>query len=277
MSAATTHESACTGPLAVDVRLSDGVCEIAAEERDTVSVEVAPADAHADRDVGAAQGTVVSRQPNGLEVRVPKGAGTARLLGRAGRVRAVLRVPVGSDVVVRADGADVSVSGAVGDLAAETGSGAVTAERVHGDVRAETSSGDILLGSVGGGARLRSGTGNVRTGEVGGSSVDAVTSSGALAVAAAGGDVRLKSGSGAVTLGSARVGTVTASTSSGRIRIGVAPGTRTEVKVSTSGGSVGGDLAAGRTDGAGLVRIHVTTGSGDIDVHGEETKAVGEG
>ncbi|MFN7994686.1 MAG: hypothetical protein U0Q18_13850 [Bryobacteraceae bacterium] len=193
-------------------------------------------------------------------------------------------------VVVSTEGA-LDLRDLDGSLTAETGGGAVNADRIHGNVVLRTAAGDITLGTVGGSARcataggkitatlvrgeaaFETGGGDVFAQEVGGL-VHATTMAGSIRIKRAGSAVIASTGGGPIDVGHAQ-GVVTAKNSAGPVKVGSAGGVRCEsvgavhldniwgsVRVTTAIGSIIASLLAGKP----MSDSFLSTGSGDITV-----------
>ena len=179
-----------------------------------------------------------------------------------------------------------------GAVEAETGGGAITADRVNGNIIVRTAGGDITLGTVGGTAKCSTAGGKITanvvrgeaTFETGGGDISAqevhglvhaTTMAGSIRIHDAGSAVIASTGGGPIDVGQAH-GLVTARNSGGPVKVGSAEGVRCEnagggvnldnisgsVRVSTAIGSIIASLLAGKP----MADSFLSTGGGDITV-----------
>ncbi len=179
-----------------------------------------------------------------------------------------------------------------GAVQAETGGGAVTADRIKGNIAVRTAGGDIALGTLGGAAKCITAGGKITaslvrgeaTFETGGGDilaqevhglVHATTMAGSIRVLNAGSAVIASTGGGPIDVGQAH-GLVTARNSGGPVKVGSAEGVSCEnagggvnldnisgsVRVSTAIGSIIASLLAGKR----MSDSFLSTGGGDITV-----------
>ncbi len=279
-------------PLAAGGRLrisSRGAVTLNGQPRQEVSYALkirvkARSDAEARRLVGAF-GVKLTRQPgNAALLVVTRGEGTADLEVRAPRALA-------ETAIVTTEGA-LALYDLDGPVRAETGGGAVTADRIGGNLTVRTAGGDITLGTVNGfahcttaGGRItatlvrgdatfETGGGGIRAQQVGGL-VRAATMAGSIRIRQAGGAVMASTGGGPIDVGQAH-GLVTARNSGGPVMVGSAEGVRCEnaagaVKLDSVSGSVRvstavGSIIAGLLAGKPMTDSFLSTGSGDITV-----------
>jgi hypothetical protein len=143
-----------------------------------------------------------------------------------------------ADVDVRGPMGRLDLSGASGDLAAESGT----------DVNARTASGDIRIGSTTGRTTLASASGDVRLGSATGGT-QARTASGDIEIDACAGDVSLTTASGDLTVGTTSGGSVQVATVSGGATVGVVPGLRVWLDLSSVSGRMDQRLDGDDSDG----------------------------
>jgi DUF4097 and DUF4098 domain-containing protein YvlB len=179
-----------------------------------------------------------------------------------------------------------------GAVQAETGGGAVTADRIKGNIVVRTAGGDITLGTVEGNAKCSTAGGKVAatmvrgdaTFETGGGDISAqevhglvhaATMAGSIRIYNAGSAVIASTGGGPIDVGQAH-GVVTARNSGGPVKVGSAEGVRCEnagggvnldnisgsVRVSTAVGNIIASLLVGKP----MSDSFLSTGSGDITV-----------
>jgi DUF4097 and DUF4098 domain-containing protein YvlB len=247
----------------IDVELEAGSVQVIAEERDSPTATVQPADnGTAGRE--AAEQTRVEQRGDTFYVHAPK---SRWLRGRSAKLTIEIRTPLGSDlkattasaeVLCRGRLAGVAVSTAsghveidrtTGDAHVQTASARVRADRVDGDLRVETASGDVLARSVAGQTRVNTASGDVQIDQ-------------------AGSGVSVNTASGDVTVGTPRQGDVQAKTASGDVSLRVPAGTGVWLDLSTISGTTHSDLdMTGEAPATGHhLTLRVRTLSGDIEV-----------
>jgi DUF4097 and DUF4098 domain-containing protein YvlB len=230
-------------------------------------------------------GVRVARQGgNAVYLVVQRGDGLADLQ---------VKVPRGvtESTVTTTEGA-VALYDLDGAVQAETGGGAVLADRVNGNIAVRTAGGDIMLGALGGAAKcttaggkitatlvrgdaaFETGGGDIYAQEVRGL-VHATTMAGSIRILTAGSAVIASTGGGPIDVGQAH-GVVTARNSGGPVKVGSAEGVQCEnagggvnldnisgsVRVTTAIGSIIASLLAGKP----MADSFLSTGGGDITV-----------
>lgn len=187
-----------------------------------------------------------------------------------------VRLPEGTDVVVRASDGDVRAEGAVGDVALRTWSGHVSVVGARGDVTARTSDGDVAVQDAGGTVEARSSSGHVEVVDTAGRVV-AGTSDGDVRVRGAGGATEATSLSGHVAVDGV-AGAATARTSDGDVTVAAVDGDVTarslsgHVTVHGTGEPVALEISTldGRqtvdtpTDPSAARRVVVSSSDGDV-------------
>lgn len=260
------HEFPSTGPVTAEVRLGDGLLEIAAEPRETVTVTVeAMDDTDASRD--AAGRTTVELRGSKLVVHSPE-AGGGWLRRRSARVRVTVRVPVDSSAELKIASADAACTGTLRTVSANLASGDLALDQVTGGVSINTASGDVRIGHVGGDLKVNSASGDLTVGAVDGA-VQAHSASGHIAVARVGANVRANTASGDVKIGEAYQGSVKVNSASGDLSVGVTTGTGVWMDITSMSGRARSELDAGAApaDGGAVLSLHLRSMSGDITVH----------
>lgn len=155
----------------------------------------------------------------------------------------VMRVPVGTDLVVGSHSGSVELLGELGDVRITTRSGAVTVEACHA-LDARTVSGRIEVGRVTGDARIKAASGRVVVDHVGGElTVTAV--SGRIDVTDAAGAVHATTVNGRVEIGARGTAEVRCESVSGAVVVRVPR----DVKPHTRLRSVSGRCACKVTEG----------------------------
>jgi len=236
------------------------------------------------------------RMAQQFEVRVVRPGGNyAYLVVRRGEGTADLQVKAPrttpETAIATSEGA-LAFFGLDGSVRADTGGGAVTADRIAGGVVVRTAGGEINLGTVGGDANCTTAGGRITAKLVRGAAifqtgggdiaaqqveglVRASTMGGSIRIHKAGSAVIASTGGGPIDVGQAG-GPVTARNSGGSIQVGSAAGVRCEnaaggvrldhvsgsVRVSTAIGSIVASLLAGKP----MADSFLSTGNGDITV-----------
>jgi DUF4097 and DUF4098 domain-containing protein YvlB len=163
-----------------------------------------------------------------------------------------------ADVDVRGRMGRLDLTGASGDLAAESGT----------DVNARTASGDIRIGSATGRATVASASGDVRVGSATGG-MQGRTASGDIEIDTCAGDVSLTTASGDLAVGTTTGGSVHVASVSGDATVGVVPGLRVWLDLSSVSGRMGsrldGDDSVG-DEGPPELSITMRSVSGDLRV-----------
>jgi len=220
------NEFLVNGPVAVDIRLPAGSCEISAEEGGSrVHVLTEPYDAGDSRDRKATGSTEISFERGRLQVRAPAMKGVGRVVGRrSAAVALVVTVPEGSTVSVATESAAVVVHGRVAALKVNSADGDVAAAYVTGNVSVNSSDSDVRIGRVDGKLDVDSASGTVEVGYAG-QDVAVKSSSGSTAIGTSYGNVKVSTASGDLTINSAHQGTVRYNSSSGNLTVGVPHGT----------------------------------------------------
>jgi len=141
----------------------------------------------------------------------------------AGSRRALVRVPIGTDLVVGTTSGRVEVSGPVGSLAVTTMSGRVSVEAARSvDIR--STSGRIEVGSATGSCRVSTRSGRVVVGSCG--EAHLTSASGRISLEVADGPVHAHCVSGRIDVAVSSAQDVEAETVSGRISVRLPAGVR---------------------------------------------------
>ncbi len=265
------YEFALTQPVTVAVKLTSGLLEIAAEERDSATVDVLPwDDSAAARE--AAERVHVELVGDRLTVETPTGLAGARwVFGRSSRVRIAVRTPLDSPLEVRAASVDVRCRGRFGTSSLHSASGDVQIEEVAGDLHADLASGDLSAERVAGQANAKSASGDINIGTIAGDLV-AGTASGDIRVGRGDASVAARTASGNVVIDMVRQGEVKVNSASGDVQIGVLRGTGVWLDLNTTSGRTTSELdfadaqPAPAAESGGQVSLRVRTVSGDIQV-----------
>ncbi|WP_306189631.1 DUF4097 family beta strand repeat-containing protein [Streptomyces sp. MK5] len=145
--------------------------------------------------------------------------------GPSGSVEVTVQLPAGSRVAVKSSCSELRGVGRFGDVAFEGAQGAVKVDEAA-SVRVTTSGGDVSVGRLGGPAEISTGQGDIRITE-------------------------------------ALRGAVVLSTQMGDVSVGAAAGVSASLDAGTGYGRIHNALR--NSDGVADLRIHATTGYGNID------------
>jgi Putative adhesin len=278
-----------SGPIDLDVSLGAGRMTVVLQDEPGVSVEIRH-DPTADNpwlqginDVlnwfggqfggpggedaiaAAVEGTRVELAGSRLLVHTPKRARTVPL-------GVTVRAPSGSNLLLRAGSADITVTGQAGRVTLSTGSGNVALDRADGPAVVTAGSGALRLGPMLGGLRARSGSGEIEVSSVGGSTT-LLTGSGDVWLGAVQSDVQARTGSGDLTVADAACGKIDLITGSGEIRVGVRSGSAARVDLRSGSGQARSELTVSNQPPADAPKLAIRgrTGSGNAVV----TAAIG--
>ncbi len=258
-------EFTCQDRISLFAKLAAGAMFVAAEPRDTATVDVQPYDGSS-ASQQAAENTMVEMRGTTLHVEAPEHGWRLR---RSGRIRVDVRLPEDSPLIIRLASADAHFEGRYGDTTIDTASGDVTVGQVTGTLAVRGASADIRVGRAEGQTSLDTASGDVVFGFAAGD-VAIDTASGDIVVEQAEGSVRVRSASGDVRIGAVRRGNLQVNAVSGDVRIGVAAGTSVWLDLATTAGTTRSDLdhGEGRTpeDGVADLNLRVRTASGDIEL-----------
>lgn len=248
----------------VDIELEAGSVRVLAEERDTPTATVEPADGSSASQEAAAN-TRVELRGDTFYVHAPK---SRWLPGRSIKLDIEIRTPIGSAVKAVTASAEVDCRGEFSDVTIKSASGAVAIERATGDVAVKTASGDVEARRVDGDLRVETASGDVSSDHVGGAT-RVHTASGDVTIGQAASGAVVGTASGDVTLGAPPRGEVNAKTASGDVRLRVPAGTGVWLDLSTVSGATRSDLdVSAEAPGASPnLTLRVRTLSGDIEVY----------
>lgn len=258
-------EFPCTGAVHADISIAAGSCDVTAEERETVYVEVVPYNTK-DNSQEAADATEVSFTGDRLHVKTPE-AGIGWLFKRQPSLRITVRVPSGSSVNAKAASADLSVRGQAGKTTVNTASGEIDVADAT-EVNANTASGDIKIIRATGRIHTNSASGDVEVDHCEGE-LTARSASGDLRIGYAGGNVSATTASGDVLVRKGVRGVYKIRTVSGEVSVGVAKGAGVWLDLNSTSGRTRSDLAVGDTPvavGEPDLNLQIRTVSGDIEV-----------
>lgn len=227
----TTHRFATPGPITLHLRNDRGSVTVSATATDETIVEVT---ARHDRD-----GVRVEHAAGSHRVTVEP---DSRRFGHNHHIDMAVRVPVGSKLEIATASAGIEVRGAVGEVAVNTASGAISLEHVDGHAELGSASGSVSITSAERSVTFRSASGSLRVDEIGGA-CRATTASGSITIGTADDDVSAKSVSGRVEVREAHRGTLELHSTSGSIGVGVRRGTLVWLEVASTSGRVQSNLA----------------------------------
>ena len=268
-------------PVALTVKFAAGNLQVLAEDRDTMTVDIAPANPSNNADVEHAAATTVEQRGDEIVVSAPD---TKRWFGRTPKLDVKIAMPVDSSATVFVESSDIRLKGRLGETDVNSASGDVHFEHVDA-LTASTASGDVRGDAVAGDAKIKSASADVRVDRIGGSA-DVITASGDLLLPDIGGDAHVRTASGDVALGvirgsvsgktasgdmrieSVREGTVQIDSASGDLWIGIAHGTAAWLEVQSLSGDVTSELesADAPDDDAPTVTVRARTLSGDVAI-----------
>jgi hypothetical protein len=197
-----------------------------------------------------------------LEITGPKRAGLWR--GYPG-FDLTVTLPPGSRCAVRTASADISCTGDLADLDANTASGDLTAAVVAGFARAQSASGDVRMEAAGAGADVRTASGDVRLARAGGD-VRVRTASGDVHVGSAAGSVSVLTAGGDVRLARVSAGRTDVTTVSGDVVVAVAPGAGVYLDLASVTGSATSQLDEAEPIDEVPLEVKCRTVSGDIRI-----------
>lgn len=259
-------------PVHLYVENGSGSVVVTTSERTATEVRV--------RGARAAEATI-AQEGNRVSVLAPKSR--TGFFGGVQQLDIEIHAGAGSHLVVKTGSADLTTSGALGDVRVKSGSGEVALDRIEGTAVVDTGSGDVRIGLAASEVRIRSGSGDVALGRAGATatlssgsgdvriehaqgSVVVKTGSGDLEIGESDADVSSTTGSGDVRVRTAHRGRISAKGASGNIVVGVPVGTPVWTDVSTITGQVTSTLqSVGEPEpGADHVELRATTVSGDI-------------
>jgi DUF4097 and DUF4098 domain-containing protein YvlB len=269
------------GPITATVYLVIGELQVVASERPDTVVHVRPAEATEDRDVRAAEQTVVEFASGALTVRGPRQPGLG-IFGKVGAVDVLVELPAGSDLEAKLGVGGIRCTGALaecrlrtgaGDLRVEqaeslhlkTGMGLAAAETVTGGARLTTGSGRLQLRSVAGPAVLKNGNGEIWIGRADGD-LQISSANGDIAADHAGGSMTANTANGDIRISELVRGSATLRSAAGRIEVGIRRGTAARLDVQTQFGKVHNEMTV--TDGPAetdeQAEVRARTSFGDI-------------
>ena len=164
--------------------------------------------------------------------------------GHGGRAELEISVPVGTNVVLEAFSATLSVRGVKGEAKLEALSGDLVISDAVGTVSAETVSGDIDVGKVDGNVRAESVSGSIGIADVDGDIATETVSGRINMVRAKSKSVRAETVGGSIGYSGTidQLGNYVFKTHSGRLTLGIPPNSGATVSLQTFSGTVDSDF-----------------------------------
>lgn len=178
-------------------------------------------------------------------------------------VRADYTIYVPAETEVRAEvgSGDIEVNGIEGPAKLQSGSGRISAHRIHGETDAKTGSGSIELVDIANRATASTGSGGIEISHVSGE-VRATTGSGTIRMDQTPDRIVTHTGSGSIEISGA-VNDLRASTGSGSIRIEGNPGPSSYWEIHASSGGISLTVPS---DAGFRMRAHSGSGSIECDL-----------
>ena len=268
-------------PISASVDVAAGAVRISASPRTDTVVEVRPSDPDNDTDVRGAAETRVEYASGRLVVRTPRPRNFG-LFGRTPSVEVSVDLPDHSSVEATLGAGNIRGAGSLGEcrlktgagdvlvddaaeLVAQTGLGAVGAERVTGDAELTTGSGRLRVREVGGHAVLKNANGDTWIGAIRGD-LRVNSANGSITAEHTGAPVTASTACGDIRLGAVARGAVTLKSGAGRIEVGIGTGTAARLDLHTHFGQVVNELdgASGPAATDERAEVRARTGFGDI-------------
>lgn len=226
-----------TGPIDLLVEVSTGSVRIAAEQTQTITVDVRPSKPSQQGDELADE-VRVDFADGRLEIVEPRRHSWLRF---SGGLDVRVTVPTGSACSVSSATADIRVTGKLASLNAKTASGAIVAESVTGEVDVNTASGKVRIDDAGSAVSANSASGAIDIDRVGGD-LEVNNVSGKVAIGKAEANATINNASGRVRIGSLARGQAEIVTVSGEIKVHVAKGTGVYLDMTSLTGHVTSEL-----------------------------------
>ena len=203
----------------------------------------------------------VSLNTGGGKITVEDISGEVEVDTSGGRID--IGIVTGGDVKADTSGGSIEIRGATGDVEADTSGGNITIGDVVGEVIADTSGGRIKIGDVQGDIEADTSGGNIEVGESTGR-VHLDTSGGSIRAGWAMGSISVKTSGGNIHLAGSDT-RVKADTSGGNIEIDAANG---PVEADTSGGNIrvrNATAAVQANTSGGRIEVDITTTTGSVN------------
>jgi hypothetical protein len=260
---------ATTAHVALRVSLSAGEVTVETAEQPGVEIDLVPL---RDNDItrqaiaAARIGMTDRRGGHEIVVQIPKKPGLS--IGRSPKVGVRILCPVGSDLQLRADSADLDATGSLGAVDVKTASGDVTVVDAT-SVDVDTASGDLRVRDIIGTADFKTASGDATLHRCGGL-LSASLVSGDLAVGEAGAGLSVTTVSGDVRIDAAGGGKMQIQAVSGDVHLGIKPGERLYIDASSVSGKMASELdladAPPADAGAPVAELRIRTVSGDARI-----------
>ena len=255
---------ATPGPITAEITLQLGGARISAEDRDSTTVEILPANPGTKADVEVAERTRVHFSNGRLDVRSPKTR--IGLFTKPGTIMVIVRMPTGSVVRADTENGDIDVDGALAECWLKTSYGDLRAEEAS-VLRMESGYGDVTAMRLIGDTEFRVGWGKIEVEDV--AAPLRIKTSGDVRLHRVSANVQAHTGYGHVTVDEVTPGgSLDLATSYGRIEVGVAEGVATYLELNTGYGKVRNELvpSAKATDDTTTVAVRARTSYGDITI-----------
>ncbi|MER7011190.1 DUF4097 family beta strand repeat-containing protein [Saccharopolyspora sp. NPDC000359] len=207
----------------------------------------------------AVRRTRIDMTGNRLAIRTPAAAPLRNV-----PLAVTVRAPLDSEVGVNTSSGEVRVTGPAGRVNIQSGSGTTSVEQASDRATIRSGSGQLRLGTMAGGVHARSGSGDVEISSLEAAS-SVATGSGNVWFGTVSADVLARTGSGDLTISDAIEGQVELITGSGELQVSIHRGTKAEVDLTSSTGSVSSDLEVSEEAPEEEPKLHVfgRTGTGD--------------
>jgi hypothetical protein len=202
-----------------------------------------------------------------ITVHSPRLEHGAVVIGRGQRVDIVVDVPLSSAVRIKVGAGNITLSGVMGTMTAQSGAGTIAVDGISDSTRLETGMGNIKIGSIYAPTEVKIGSGSVELEEVA-APTKVRNGAGSLRVASVTGALDAKTGAGGANIRNISSGSFTFSGTIGKVRIGVPAGTPTWTDFHTTSGHVRSNLPpVGQPQpGPNYVELHVSTTMGSIEL-----------
>ena len=174
---------ATPAPITAILAIPAGRIQFAAGDRGDTTVEIRPADPSKGRDVKLAGQTTAGYSDGILRITAPAGH---RILGSSGAVEVSVQLPAGSRVQAKADSAQFTTEGPLGDVTFDSSQATVKVDQAS-SARLTTVDGDITAGRLGGDTQIRTVKGDIQVTEATHGTVVLRAEAGAITVGAAAG------------------------------------------------------------------------------------------
>jgi hypothetical protein len=190
----------------------------------------------------------------------------------------VIETPHMTELTANSGSGNLDISDIGGRTSVSTGSGDIRAANLAADAKLDTGSGNVHAIGLAGGSRISTGSGDIHAEQNGPGDVRARTGSGNIDITGVNGGFNAGTGSGWIHAAGTPSGNWRLETGSGDIRLNIEGGKGYELDVDASSGDIHVDQPVtmqgalskhhvhGTVNGGGPM-VHISTGSGDIDIH----------